>query len=415
MNLIRHDVSDFTAHELVYSKGHIISSSELYTRYREWYTKMNATPCDISDVKLAEVFGKHLSNKRISSGRVWLDHKLCNNEWSGPKTFEDYEVYISLDAGETVIHTSFFAKAFKDLTIHAPDESQMSLLVHNDAFDVIKNNEPILPGLLLINVMYMEISIRIVVDKTCIIRCTVTKCTDHVPSDVKYTNSTVLTSGLSAELISKTIIFTTNAGKSNMYITPCFKTHELVLQDIASVDTTEFCSTELYVKTWKGLLYPAVCESMLHKLLVASGSSFVQSDDVSRSRDTYIPYIEHDSNGYRYCLQINLSHDCDIIHNFKLTGLPIPENMFQVTLNTQSYDNKYIILCSDRARCLELKLTYKTTYYVPKLPTLHILHGCKLTASMMMCDRPIRYYLYSQPYIATTLEEIFPSRSSIDT
>lgn len=405
------DIIAFIASELIHKVGHTIPSKDLYARYRQW------SSVDISDVKLAETFGKYINNKRVSSGRVWLDYKFVDQSWTAPISTDEYEAFIALREGKNVISTRFFAPMFKDLTMQVPDDVyvHMSLQLHNDTFGgiidnlptvhIATNRKPIIPGLWFINPTYGDIMVCITVAKSCMARLSLTRCNDTIPSNISYSNTADIEHLYRAD-------FSIISGRAHLRIDPSTTCIGRMFKQMKETPVCSGTPTELTICGWRGVSYPS-CDGTLQLLqtLVQSGADFAQSTVHLQTLDKSVPYIEHDvDKGYRYCLKITLVRDFDMLHNIKLTNLPIPESMLTVTLNDQPYSGQYVILCSDWARCNTLDIVCKVNYYVSELPESHILQFCKLTATAIDWNTPIRSHLKTQPCTAETLDMVLPLR-----
>jgi hypothetical protein len=172
---------------------------------------------------------------------------------------------------------------------------------------------------------------------------------------------------------------------------------------VVTVETAE--------KLYSGLEYPLQHEDVSELLsLVSTNVDFVICPTLRRSPyalkayDECIPYIECINGQYRYCLRILLMRDCDILKDPKLCNTLIPMELLTVTLNDEPYCGEYINMLHT---IYGTTLIYKTTFTVSDLPKVHILQGCKLVASNIICNTDLRGGLNKKPITAKSLNELF--------
>ena len=95
-------VQMFVSDALQPSSGAQIPSSELYNHARaHWRTRYpkGKEPCD---AKLAELFGQVLQNRRLASGRVWLNYRIPYEfDWSGPQE-ADIKAHTIIQQAKTI-------------------------------------------------------------------------------------------------------------------------------------------------------------------------------------------------------------------------------------------------------------------------------------------------------------------------
>jgi hypothetical protein len=273
----------------------------------------------------------------------------------------------------------------------------MKLVVRGESFNNINNNETILPDLWLINGAYHSIIISVVVNKDCLMKWTVQNCTDILSEAIEYSNSISIDTNSVKFTIARGMIALTKTAMSKQHIMPVGE------PKVVSVETAE--------KLYSGLEYPLQNTDVDELLcLVSTNVDFVIFPTLRRSSyalkayDECIPYIECINGQYRYCLRILLMRDCDILKDPKLCNTLIPMELLTVTLNDEPYCGEYINMLHT---IYGTTLIYKTTFTVSDLPKVHILQGCKLVASNIICNTDLRGGLNKKPITAKSLNELF--------
>lgn len=99
--------------------GNHIPAHVLYDNFRLWMQVHHPSTAEYSDVKLAKYFAKFMQNKRIGSGKVWVDHELIFSQYDTLEYKESMfkSASIMFDAGTPSVPLCRFGHVFRNLLV----------------------------------------------------------------------------------------------------------------------------------------------------------------------------------------------------------------------------------------------------------------------------------------------------------
>lgn len=419
MNYYANDyhVKEFCRIELVAAPGQQIKASDLYARFRAVYCMV-----DISDVKLAELFSKHMQSKRVASGKVYLDYRIeYELDWPGPKEDEiKQETKVFWLSGP--LDLGHLGQAIRNLRVTGLKGDMEITLVSgltDNMYNLYKtDNEYILPPGLWITPNGYDIWYLVARQET---------NTQEVPTKTLLLSS--WSSSKADTIISISYESCCTPKRFNFHNEVTYEGHLTSYNQTASGKSyfsTERPQIEMpaafkNIGCWipEHEVYPAlrcgfygvrytgtkrenIADPCLMLLTLGARVSGTHIDYVTQDHEygtSPTIYLRKEESGYRYCASFVVERGADIIDNITIANCPIPPSLLKCTLwlnNSEQFDldgNLAYYMC---ATVNTLRLDIETTFVIPdldyhiKVGGEHTLARCRLRARVFYLDMPLR-------------------------
>ena len=335
------DVRAFITFSLAPSIGAQIKASDLYERFRQEHIFAE----NISDVKLAAAFGRHLVSKRVASGKVWLDYKIpYEYNWKGPdeKDVQKCLLLHTVSPSQRMFSMYQLGSCIRNLCIRSDHPlSKVSLIAGGQVGHVLYHGEPgeptsesdnmtfhMAPNFWITYAMYHTIDIQVdfpfgtSVQTAATLTLTYDKC-EVFPYTYEYRGTTTY-KGID-------LSYVVRSGMTGFIPSNEYHQRELCFKQVSSADIP--LPTYLEVPrvssddTFNGLAVttPDTTDIGALKLLVHYNMDYVTN--IGKCFSDRFTYIRKDPDGYRCCVRLQLMRGGDLLDQIRLVGLPLPSSL----------------------------------------------------------------------------------------
>ena len=422
-------VSSFVRYSLRSASGEFIRSSDLYERFRT----ENPIYGESSDVKLAETFGKYLTSKRISSGKIWLDHQIASDlNWSGPDEFAvQQEVRIITISGHVAnISLHLLGRAVRNLRVQSDTkireirfstgvDQNLQYITFIPRLDGESTSDYISPpGLWITVTPFYDIKLEIFQETMANSTLTLTyDCCNDVPDKYIYSNSVYHPLNVDKVGISNSKITTVGGCKVAYEYSvksdgSCHLQKSELSQSYTDIKTTY--RTYEIKSGFRGIEVLSLDDSRdtFRSALMALLDSRSNYSTVIETCGQPFYYIRKEVDGYRACARFDHIRKGDWLDHLQLMNCPLPDHLLSLNLIIDATvvplsPTHLVNLISEHNYKNNLSVLVSTTFSTINPPPSQILMGCTLKGRHYYMETPLRKVANNMKYHYNNVDEAF--------